>query len=84
MSNDTKWIVGSEAAILVVVLTVGVALGGLIVSQHAGINGRLDRIETDVRAIDGRLRAVEVAFGQVDQRLATLERLHLPAPAAGE
>ena len=28
--------------------------------------------------------AVEVAFGKVDQRLATLERLHLPSPDAGE
>ena len=30
--------------------------------------------------MDDRLRAVEVEFGKVDQRLATLERLLLPAP----
>ena len=30
--------------------------------------------------LDARLRAVEVAFGKVDQRLATIERVVLPAP----
>ena len=30
MSSDTKWSVGTGAAILVAVLTVGVALGSLI------------------------------------------------------
>ena len=66
--------------------------GGLLVwridAGFAGVNarindvhGRLERIETDVRSLDARLREVEIALGKVDQRLATLERLHLPAPA---
>ena len=39
-------------------------------------------VRADVRRMDDRLRTVEIAFGKVDQRLATLERLHLPTPAA--
>ena len=59
-----------------------------MVSQHAGINARLDvldagvrELRAEVRAIDDRLRSVEVAFGKVDQRLETLERAVLPATA---
>jgi hypothetical protein len=55
-----------------------------MVSLIASVNGLLERIATDVCGLDTRLRAVEVAFGRVDHRLATPERLHLPAPDAGE
>lgn len=48
------------------------------------LNGRLERLEADVRDMDARLRAVEVAFAKVDQRLETLERALLPAPAPGD
>ena len=72
MSSDTKWIIGTMpagmTAMTAVLLTVIVSLVGDV---HA-----------DVRRMDDRLRAVEIAFGKVDQRLATLERLHLPTPAA--
>ena len=68
-SRDAQWIIG---AVLLV--------GGLLWSQGAETNARLDRIETDIRNIDARLRGVEIEFGKVDQRLATLERLHLPTP----
>ena len=84
MNADTKWIVGTGLGIVVAVVTTGVALAALMVSLITGVNSRLERIETDVRGLDTRLRAVEVAFGKVDQRLATLERLHLPSPDAGE
>ena len=84
MSADTKWVVGTGIGIVAAIVTTGVALAALMVSLIAGVNGRLERIETDVRGLDARLRAVEVAFGKVDQRLATLERLHLPSPDAGE
>ena len=72
MSGDTKWIIGTMlagmSAMTAVLLTVLVALVG--------------DVRADVRRMDDRLRAVDIAFGKVDQRLATLERLHLPAPAA--
>ena len=70
MSSDTKWIIGTMlagmTAMTAVLLTVIVSLVG--------------DVRDDVRRMDDRLRAVEIAFGKVDQRLATLERLHLPAP----
>ena len=72
-SNDARWIIGTV-----------IVVGGLLAAQTAGLSSRLDRIETDIRALDARLRAVEVALAKVDQRLATLERLHLPTPAPGE
>ena len=67
--RDAQWIIG---AVLLV--------GGLLWSQGAETNARLERIETDIRNIDARLRGVEIEFGKVDQRLATLQRLHLPTP----
>lgn len=88
MDGNTRWIVGTGIGTAVTVLTVGIALGGLMVSQHAGINARLDALDADVRelraevrALDDRLRSVEIAFGKVDQRLETLERAILPAAA---
>ena len=72
MSSDTKWIIGTMlagmTAMTAVLLTVIVSLVG--------------DVRDDVRRMDDRLRTVEIAFGKVDQRLATLERLHLPTPAA--
>ncbi len=76
-SNDARWIIGT-------VIVVGGLLAAQIAGVTGGVNARLDRIETDIRALDARLRAVEVALAKVDQRLATLERLHLPTPAPGE
>ena len=72
MSSDRKWIIGTMlagmTAMTTVLLTVLVTLVG--------------DVRADVRRMDDRLRAVEISFGKVDQRLATLERLHLAAPAS--
>ena len=76
-SNDARWIIGTLTGIVIVV-------GGLLSAQIAGVNSRLDRLETDIRGIDARLRVVEVTLAEVVQRLATLERFHLPAPPPGE
>ena len=54
-------------------------LGGTLSAQIAGVNGRLDRVETDVRALDARLRNVEVSFGKVELPLETLERVIRPS-----
>jgi outer membrane murein-binding lipoprotein Lpp len=58
---------------------------------NASVNARIDDLRSDIRDLradhvrfDERLDALGVAFGKVDQRLATLERLHLPSPDAGE
>ena len=78
MSSDTKWIIGTIVFAILVV-------GGLLSVQITGVNariddlnGRLERLETDVRSMDTRLRAVEVGFGKIDQRLETLEPAILP------
>ena len=87
MSTDTKWIIGTIVpAILVVAGLLSAQISGVDASLNARIddmNGRLERLETDVRGMDDRLRAVEIAFGKVDQRLATLERALLPAAVSG-
>ena len=99
MSTDTKWIVGTGAAIILSVVGTGVALGGLLSIQFdariddlradltaeiAAVKADIAVVRDDLRRMDDRLRAVEIAFGKVDQRLETLERLHLPGPDAGE
>lgn len=68
-SRDAQWVIG-------VVLAAAMALS----VQIAGIRTDVRRLEDRLNAMDDRLRAVEIAFAKVDQRLATLERLHLPAP----
>ena len=50
-----------------------------LTTQIAGVNARIDRIETRLDGLDERLRNVELAFGKVDQRLLTIERVVLPA-----
>ena len=80
LSRDAQWIIGT---ILAAAVALSVQMAGLR-SDHAAIRGEIAEIRTDVRRLDDRLRAVEVEFGKVDQRLATLERLHLPTPAADD
>ena len=79
MTSDTKWIIGTIVPAILLV-------GGLLSVQITGVNariddlnGRMERLETDVRSMDARLRAVEVGFGKIDQRLETLERAIPPA-----
>ena len=66
-SNDARWIIGT-------VIVVGGLLSAQISSVTVGLNARLDRIETDIRALDARLRAVEVTLAKVEQRLTTVEQ----------
>ena len=54
-----------------------------IADLRAEMTGQIADLRADVRRLDDRLRAVEIAFGKVDQRLLTLERVLIPAPAAG-
>ena len=77
-------------ALILTVIGTGLAVVTVLSMQIAGVNtriddlnGRLERLEADVRSMDARLRAVEVAFAKVDQRLETLERALLPTPARG-
>ena len=51
MSNDTKWVIG-------VVVSAAIALAGLILAQSSSMNGRIDRL-------DDRLRAVEIGLAEV-------------------
>ena len=82
MSSDTKWIIGTIVpAILVVAGLLSVQISG-VNARIDDLNGRMARLETDVRGMDARLRAVEIAFAKVDQRLETLERALLPAPTS--
>ena len=74
-SRDTQWVIGVIVAAVVILST-----------QNAGVHRRIDDLtaavsglRADLAAIDDRLRAVEIAFGKVDQRLATMERIVLPA-----
>ena len=57
---------------------VGGQVDGLRV-EIAGVRNEVAALWSGVEGLDGRLRAVEVAFGKVDQRLATIERVVLPA-----
>ncbi len=70
MTTDTKWIIGTIVpAVLVVAGLLFAQISGVDSSLNARIddvNGRLERLATDVRSMDDRLRAVEVAFGKID------------------
>ena len=65
MSTDTRWIVGTGAAIILSVVGTGVALGGLLSVQFAAIDARFD----DVNARFDDLRAdltAEIATFKAD------------------
>ena len=76
VSSNTKVLlaalVGSTVAVIAVVIL------------FVGLRSDVAEVRTDLRRLDDRLRAVEIEFGKVDQRLATLERLRLPAPDPAE
>ena len=88
MSTDTKATIGT-------IIGTGLVLAGLLSTQIAGVNTRIDDLRVDLRELradmredharfDTRLDAVEVALGKVDQRLLTIERVVLPGPDADE
>ncbi|MCY4120890.1 MAG: hypothetical protein OXG72_08230 [Acidobacteria bacterium] len=77
MSSDTK-------ALLAAIVGSTVAVIAVVVTLFAGLRSDVAEVRNDLRRLDDRLRAVEIEFGKVDQRLATLERLHLPAPDPAE
>ena len=84
MSADTKAIIGT-------IIGTGLVVAGLLSTQIASVDSRIDDVRADIREIrasmerfDGRLDAVEVAFGKVDQRLLTIERVVIPSPAPEE
>ena len=70
VTTDTKWIIATIVpAVLVVAGLLSAQISGVDSSLNARIddvNGRLERLATDVRSMDDRLRAVEVAFGRID------------------
>ena len=72
MSADTKWIIGIRVSIITTILGTGAALAGLPLTQIAGVDPRIDevntRIDSRLDGLDERLRNVEVAIGKVDQR----------------
>ena len=93
-SRDAQWIIGVIAVAVIALGTqmagshrriddVGRHVDGLGVGV-SGLRNEVDALRTDVDDVldrlNVRLRAVEVAFGKVDQRLATIERVVLPAP----
>ena len=91
MSADTKAIIGT-------IIGTGLVVAGLLSTQIASVDSRIDDVRDDMRDMradireirasmerfDGRLDAVEVAFGKVDQRLLTIERVVIPSPAPEE
>ena len=93
--TNTRWILGTLVLLGGLILQQGAATntriddlraemhGGLasVRGEIQGMNDRLQRLQDRLQGLDDRLRAVEVAFGKVEQRLATLERVMLPAPA---
>ncbi len=67
MSMDTKWIVGTGAAIILSVVGTGVALGGLLSVQFAAIDARFDDLRADLAAVKADLTA-EIAVVRDDVR----------------
>ena len=85
VSRDTKAIIGT-------IISVGLVTAGLLLTQIAGVNTRIDDVgddmremraemrqtRTSIKRLDTRLDAVEIALGKLDRRLSTIERQVLP------
>ena len=88
MSMDTRWIVGTGAAIILSVVGTGVALGGLLSVQFTAIdarfddvNARIDDLRADLTAeiaavkadLSGEIAAVRDDLRRMDDRLRAVE-----------
>ena len=88
MSMDTKWIVGTGAAIILSVVGTGVALGGLLSVQFTAIdarfddvNARIDDLRADLSAeiaavkadLSGEIAVVRDDLRRMDDRLRAVE-----------
>ena len=78
MSTDTKWIVGTAAAIILSVVGTGVALGGLLSVQF---DARIDDLRADLTAqiaavkadLSGEIAVVRDDLRRMDDRLRAVE-----------
>ena len=78
MSTDTKWIVGTGAAIILSVVGTGVALGGLLSIQF---DARIDDLRADLSAeiatvkadLSAEIAAVRDDLRRMDDRLRAVE-----------
>ena len=78
MSTDTKWIVGTGAAIILSVVGTGVALGGLLSVQF---DARIDDLRADLTAqiaavkadLSGEIAVVRDDLRRMDDRLRAVE-----------
>ena len=78
MSTDTKWIVGTGAAIILSVVGTGVALGGLLSVQF---DARIDDLRADLTAqiaavkadLSGEIAVVRDGLRRMDDRLRAVE-----------
>ena len=75
MSTDTKWIIGTMLA----GLTAMTAVQLTVIVGRGDLRENVRDVRNDLRRMDDRLHAVNIDLGRVE-RLATLERLTLPAP----
>ena len=81
MSTDTRWIVGTGAAIILSVVGTGVALGGLLSVQFAGVNTRIDDLRADLTAeiatvkadLSAEIAVVRDDVRRMDDRLRAVE-----------
>ena len=88
MSMDTKWIVGTGAAIILSGVGTGVALGGLLSVQFTAIdarfddvNARIDDLRADLSAeiaavkadLSGEIAVVRDDLRRMDDRLRAVE-----------
>ena len=84
MSTDTKWIVGTGAAIILSVVGTGVALGGLLSVQFTAIDARFDDVNAriddlradltaEIAAVKAEIAVVRDDLRRMDDRLRAVE-----------
>ena len=83
MSTDTRWIVGTGAAIILSVVGTGVALGGLLSVQFAAIDARFDDVNARFDDVNARFDDVNARFDDLRADL-TAEIAAVKADLSGE
>ena len=80
MSADTKWIVGTGVAIISTIPGTGAALAGLLLTQIAGVNARIDDVNrrfddvnTRIDGLSTRIDRIDVRLDGLDERLRNVE-----------
>ena len=72
LSTDTKWIIGTGVAIITAIVGTGAVLAGLLLTQIAGVNARIDNVNARIDDVNTRIGDVNTRMGDMNARMGDM------------